>query len=138
MRPWLIPVALLLSAAYWAVANDYLRASIDEVVTEAHYKEESATTVWGARTTALTDFGAEDYPELFLPVLEALTMLQLLFAKAGVVVLIFLGPLLLPWLFFKSAALLLWVWGKTLVLYSLYAVLAGVVLSGIRSYLQLG
>ena len=34
MRPWLIPVALLLSAAYWAVANGYLRASIDEVVTD--------------------------------------------------------------------------------------------------------
>ena len=44
-------------------------------------------------------------------------MLQLLFAKVGQVILIFLGPLFVSWLFFQPGALLLWVWGSTLVPY---------------------
>ena len=136
MRPWLIPVALLLSAAYWAVADDYLRASISEVVTEGLYKEESASGDWVARTDTLADFGIDDYPEVLLSILEALTMLQLLYAKVGVVLLIFLGPLFLPWLFFEPTAVLLLEWCKALIVYSLYGVLAAVVLSGVRSCLQ--
>lgn len=136
MRPWLIPAALLLSAAYWALANDYLRTSIDEVVTEVLYKEESAMADLGSRIPAPADFGIEDYPELFLSVLEALIMAQVLFAKAGVVVLVFLGPLFVPWLFFKPAAFLLWEWGKALIVCSLYGVLAAAVLSGLRPCLQ--
>ena len=136
MRPWLIPVALLLSAAYWAGADDYLRASISEVVTEGLYKEESASAVWVARTDTLADFGIDDYPELFLSVLGVFTMAQLLFAKVSVVVLLFLGPLFLPWVIFKPTALLLSEWYKALIVFSLYGVLAAVVLSGVRSCLQ--
>ncbi|MYC82117.1 MAG: hypothetical protein F4X19_08505 [Acidobacteria bacterium] len=136
MRPWLIPVALLLSAAYWAVADDYLRASISEVATEGLYKDESASADWAARTDTLADFGIDDYPELFLSVLEVFTMAQLLFAKVLVVVLLFLGPLFVPWLFFKPTALLLLEWCKALIVFSLYGVLAAVVLSGVRSCLQ--
>ncbi|MCY3758309.1 MAG: type IV secretion system protein, partial [Acidobacteria bacterium] len=125
-----------LSAAYWAVADDYLRASIDDVVAEVLNKEESATADGVARTNTLTDYGIDDCPGLFLSVLEALTMLQMLFASVGMVILIFLGPLFIPWLFFQPGALLLWVWGKTLVLYWLYGVLCGAVLSGLRACLE--
>ena len=136
MRPWLIPVALLLSAAYWAVADGYLRASISEVVTEGLYKEESASADWVERTKAPADVSVEDYPRLFLVIVEVFTIAQVLFAKVGVVVLIFLGPLFVPWLLFKPTALLLLEWCKALIVYSLYGVLASVALSGVRSCLQ--
>ena len=136
MRPWLIPVALFLSAAYWAVSNDYLRTNIDEVAAEVLCKEGSAPAASVGTTKALADFGIEDYTELFLSVLGVFTTAQVLFAKVGVVVLIFLGPLFVPWLFFKPTLLLLWVWGKTLVLCWLYGSLLAAVLSGLRWCLQ--
>lgn len=104
MRPWLIAAALLLSAAYLAAAEDYLRTAIGEVGTEVLYKAESAKAAWVACTKALANFGIEDYPDLFRIFLEVLLMAQSLVAKVGVVVLIFLGPLFVPWLFFKPTA----------------------------------
>ena len=135
MRPWLIAAALLLSAAYWTAANDYFYTSIDEVVTEVFYREESAEADSFASAKALTALQIENYPKLFLYILEAFTMAQVLFAKVLVVVLIFLGSLFVPWLFFKPTACLLWYWGKALILYSLYDAVAGVVLSGVRACL---
>lgn len=41
-----------------------------------------------------------------------------------------------PWLFSEPTALLLWEWGKTLILCSLYGGLAAVVQSGLRMYLH--
>ena len=66
---------------------------------------------------------------VLLGIIFAVGLAQLMFAKIALSILIFLGPLLIPWLVFPPVSFLFWGWFKGLLQYSLYATIAAAVLT---------
>ena len=58
----------------------------------------------------------------------AVTMGQVVWAMVAIAILIFLGPMFIPWLMVPPLAFLFWGWFRALITYSLYSVIAGVLL----------
>ena len=58
----------------------------------------------------------------------AICYAQVLWAKLAIGILIYLGPVLIPWLVFKPMAFLFWGWFRALWTYSLYSIIAAAVL----------
>ena len=77
--------------------------------------------VSGAIVTGFTLF--------FLALLWCVTMAQVIWAQIAIAILIVLGPILIPWLVFEPMAFLFWGWFKGLIVYSLYAAVAGAIMS---------
>lgn len=72
------------------------------------------------------------YSIMFLPlvalmfaVMFAIGYAQILWAKAAMTFLIFIGPILIPWLVFQPMAFLFWGWFKSMFTFALYAAIAG-------------
>ncbi len=65
---------------------------------------------------------------LLLLALFALTYAQVIWAHVAVAIVILVGPLMIPWLLFEPMAFLFWGWFRALVVYSLYGVVAAVIL----------
>lgn len=61
-------------------------------------------------------------------VIYAICLAQVLWAKVALAVLIFLGPVMIPWFVWKPMAFLFWGWFRAMLTYSFYAVIAAAVL----------
>ena len=58
----------------------------------------------------------------------AICFAQVLWAKVALAILIYLGPIMIPWMVWKPMAFLFWGWLKAMLTYSFYAVIAAAVL----------
>ena len=58
----------------------------------------------------------------------AICYAQVLWSKLAIAILIYLGPVLIPWLVFKPMAFLFWGWFRAMWTYSLYSIIAAAVL----------
>ena len=65
---------------------------------------------------------------LCLVLLGAVTYAQVIWAQIALAMLIILGPIFIPFLVFDPLAFLFWGWFRAMIIYSLYAVMAGAVL----------
>ena len=65
---------------------------------------------------------------LMLLLLGAVTYAQVIWAQIALAMLIILGPIFIPFLVFDPLSFLFWGWFRAMVIYSLYAVMAGAVL----------
>ena len=65
---------------------------------------------------------------LMLLLLAAVTYAQVIWAQIALAMLIILGPVFIPFLVFDPLSFLFWGWFRAMVIYSLYAVMAGAVL----------
>ena len=65
---------------------------------------------------------------LMLVLLAAVTYAQVIWAQIALAMLIILGPIFIPFLVFDPLAFLFWGWFRAMIIYSLYAVMAGAVL----------
>ena len=65
---------------------------------------------------------------LMLVLLGAVTYAQVIWAQIALAMLIILGPIFIPFLVFDPLSFLFWGWFRAMVIYSLYAVMAGAVL----------
>ena len=63
-----------------------------------------------------------------LTLLYCVTYAQVLWAQVAIAILIFLGPLFIPWLVFEPMSFLFWGWFRSLIVFSLYGALAGAVM----------
>ena len=65
---------------------------------------------------------------LGLVALFSLTYAQVIWAQVALAIVILLGPVFIPWLLFEPLAFLFWGWFRTLMVYTLYGVVAGAIL----------
>ena len=63
-----------------------------------------------------------------LVLLFCVTYAQVLWAQLAIAILVFLGPLFIPWLLFEPLSFLFWGWFRSLIVFSLYGALAGAVM----------
>ena len=63
-----------------------------------------------------------------LTLLYCVTYAQVIWAQVAIAILIFLGPLFIPWLIFEPLSFLFWGWFRALIVFSLYGALAGVIM----------
>ena len=95
-----------------------------------------AVKIWSLLThtgdlvfTLVVGTGITVFTLLFLALLWCITMAQVIWAQIAIAILIVLGPILIPWLVFEPMAFLFWGWFKGLIVYSLYAAVAGAIMS---------
>ena len=81
-----------------------------------------------AAMTAAAGFGMLAFVVLMLLLLAAVTYAQVIWAQIALAVLIILGPIFIPFLVFDPLSFLFWGWFRAMVIYLLYAVMAGAVL----------
>ena len=65
---------------------------------------------------------------LCLVILFAVTYAQVIWAQIALAILIFIGPLFIPWLVFEPMAFMFWGWFRAMIIYALYAAIAGAVM----------
>ena len=63
-----------------------------------------------------------------LVLLYCITYAQVLWAQLAIAILVFLGPLFIPWLLFEPLSFLFWGWFRSLIVFSLYGALAGAIM----------
>ena len=73
-------------------------------------------------------FGAAAFLILALILIFAISMAQVVWATIAISILIFLGPMFIPWLVFEPMAFLFWGWFRALFTYALYSVIVGALL----------
>ena len=65
---------------------------------------------------------------LALILIFAVSMAQVVWATIAISILIFLGPIFIPWILIEPMAFLFWGWFRALIVYTLYSVIAGALL----------
>ena len=75
---------------------------------------------------------------LGLVALFCLTYAQVIWAQVALAIVILLGPVFIPWLLFEPLAFLFWGWFRTLMVYTLYGVVAGAIPSELVVYNPMG
>ena len=65
---------------------------------------------------------------LCLVLLFAVTYAQVIWAQIAIYILIFIGPIFIPWMVLEPLAFMFWGWFKAMITYSLYGLIAGVVM----------
>ena len=78
-----------------------------------------------ALITVASGFVMLAFVVLMLLLLAAVTYAQVIWAQIALAVLIILGPIFIPFLVFDPLSFLFWGWFRAMVIYSLYAVMAG-------------
>ena len=68
------------------------------------------------------------FAAIMLVLLYCITYAQVLWAQMAIAILVFLGPLFIPWLLFEPMSFLFWGWFRSLIVFSLYGALAGAVM----------
>lgn len=91
------------------------------------FKDLSPSTAYAAVTQAVPS-AAFVFFGLLLLALFFITYAQVLWGHLAVSISILLGPMFIPWLVFEPMAFLFWGWFRTVLTYSLYAVIAGAIL----------
>ena len=84
--------------------------------------------IHAAMTAALRGLVMLAFVVLMLLLLAAVTYAQVIWAQIALAILIILGPIFIPFLVFDPLSFLFWGWFRAMVIYSLYAVMAGAVL----------
>ena len=82
----------------------------------------------GAIATLLVGTIMMLFTMLMLILLYCVTYAQVLWAQLAIAILVFLGPLFIPWLLFEPLSFLFWGWFRSLLVFSLYGALAGAVM----------
>ena len=65
---------------------------------------------------------------LTMLLLFCVTYAQVIWAQLALAILIFLGPIFIPWLVFDPLAFLFWGWFRALIVYALYGAIAGAIM----------
>ena len=86
------------------------------------------TSGQSAFLTLFTGIGMMLLTMLMLVLLYCLTYAQVLWAQLAIAILVLLGPLFIPWLLFEPMSFLFWGWFRSLIVFSLYGALAGVIM----------
>ena len=68
------------------------------------------------------------FAAIMLVLLYCITYAQVLWAQMAIAILIFLGPLFIPWMVFEPLSFLFWGWFRSLIVFSLYGAIAGAVM----------
>ena len=66
---------------------------------------------------------------ILLLLMFCVLMAQVIWAHIALAVCILVGPILIPWLIFPPMSFLFWGWFRTLLIYTLYGVIAGAILN---------
>ena len=122
----------------WNVEMNRLSESMNASLTEKWEKFH----IWDALTDGahlVMTAAIEAFTKIFLfftlLILYALTYAQVLWAQIAIAILMFLGPLFIPWLVFSPMSFLFWGWFRSLVQFALYGAIAGAVM---RVFLGVG
>ena len=65
---------------------------------------------------------------LCLVVIYAVTYAQVIWAQIAMLILIFVGPMMIPWLVFEPMAFLFWGWFRSMITFALYGAIAGAIM----------
>ncbi len=134
-----MPFPMIIPAGANFIAENFVASVPGEVVPALKELWERVTTesvgVWQTISTAgraLVMFYASlalmAVLALFLVVIFAFVSAQVIFGLVAVNIVIFLGPVVIPFFVFQPLAFLFWGWFRALWTYSLYSVIAGVML----------
>ena len=128
---WLQNYFLADLTSSWNVEMNKLSASMNASMNEKW----AALDIWGALTDGahlVMTAAIEAFTKIFLffsmLILYALTYAQVLWAQIAIGILVFLGPIFIPWLVFEPMSFLFWGWFRSLVTFSLYGAIAGAVM----------
>ena len=65
---------------------------------------------------------------LCLVIIYAVTYAQVIWAQMAIMILVFVGPMMIPWLVFEPMAFLFWGWFRSMITFALYGAIAGAVM----------
>ena len=87
------------------------------------------TTAFGdAMSTLLIGTTMSGFIFLCLVVIYAVTYAQVIWAQMAIMILVFVGPMMIPWLVFEPMAFLFWGWFRSMITFALYGAIAGAVM----------
>ena len=135
---WLQNYFLENLASDWNIAMNQLSESMNASINEKWEKLD----IWGALTGGahlVVTAAIEAFSKIFLffimLALYAVTYAQVLWAQIAIAILMFLGPVFIPWLVFSPMSFLFWGWFRSLITFALYGAIAGAVM---RVFLGVG
>ena len=113
-----IELSNLVDSSMKAIDQSWAKSSIWDLLTKA-----------GTGISALVGAGIVlAFMIVCLLLLFCVTYAQVIWAQIAVAILIFLGPIFIPWLVFDPLAFLFWGWFRALIVYSLYSAIAGAIM----------
>lgn len=125
-------------ASTWNVEMSRLGADLNTNMNTQWQK----LNIWSALSSGahlIMTAAVEAFTKIFLfftlLALYAITYAQVLWAQIAIAILMFLGPLFIPWLVFDPMSFLFWGWFRSLVTFALYGAIAGAVM---RVFLGVG
>ncbi len=87
------------------------------------------TTAFGdAMSTLLIGTTMSGFIFLCLVIIYAVTYAQVIWAQMAIMILVFVGPMMIPWLVFEPMAFLFWGWFRSMITFALYGAIAGAVM----------
>ena len=87
------------------------------------------TTAFGdAMSTLLIGTVMSGFIFLCLVIIYAVTYAQVIWAQMAIMILVFVGPMMIPWLVFEPMAFLFWGWFRSMITFALYGAIAGAVM----------
>ena len=113
-----IELSNLVDSSMKAIDQSWAKSSVWDLLTKA-----------GTGISALVGAGIVlAFMIVCLLLLFCVTYAQVIWAQIAVAILIFLGPIFIPWLVFDPLAFLFWGWFRALIVYSLYGAIAGAIM----------
>ena len=125
-QPWEVIKLIIGLWIPWAMLNFY--ATPLPPPADAYDLYDLMTSGAGALSTLFTATAMLIFVGSCLVLLYCITYAQVLWAQIAIAILIFLGPLFIPWLLFEPLSFLFWGWFRSLIVFSLYGALAGAVM----------
>ena len=87
------------------------------------------TTAFGdAMSTLMIGTVMSGFIFLCLVIIYAVTYAQVIWAQMAIMILVFVGPMMIPWLVFEPMAFLFWGWFRSMITFALYGAIAGAVM----------
>ena len=108
----------LVDTAMKSIAQAWAQSSIWDLATSASH---AAVSLIGGAVMLC-------FITLTMLLLFCVTYAQVIWAQLAVAILIFLGPIFIPWLVFDPLAFLFWGWFRSLIVYALYGAIAGAIM----------
>ena len=108
----------LVDTAMKSIAQAWAQSSIWDLATSASH---AAVSLIGGAVMLC-------FITLTMLLLFCVTYAQVIWAQLALAILIFLGPIFIPWLVFDPLAFLFWGWFRALIVYALYGAIAGAIM----------
>ena len=89
---------------------------------------ELTTSFGDAMSTLVIGTTMSGFIFLCLVVIYAVTYAQVIWAQMAIMILVFVGPMMIPWLVFEPMAFLFWGWFRSMITFALYGAIAGAVM----------